>query len=53
MNLENTIYFDLVELIEKQGEIIKRQTETIAKLVNENAEKENMINSLINDWLRY
>lgn len=42
-------YFDLIELIEKKGKIIKSQSETIARLVNENAEKENMINELMRE----
>jgi hypothetical protein len=42
-------YFDLIDLVEKQGKIIKQQAETIAKLVNENVEKENMINEFMKD----
>jgi len=49
MILENQTYFDLIELVEKQGEIIKQQAETIAKLVNDNAEKENLINELLSN----
>jgi hypothetical protein len=40
---------DLLELIEKQNEIIIKQGETIEKLVNENAEQENMINVLMKE----
>lgn len=45
--MKNKIYYDLLETIEKQEEMIKKQNETIAKLVNENLEKENMINVLM------
>lgn len=44
-------YFDLIDLIEQKGRIIKQQSETIAKLVNENVEKENMINELMKESL--
>lgn len=47
--MEDVTYFDLIELVEKQGKIIKQQAETIAKLINETAEKENMINELMKD----
>lgn len=47
-------YFDLIDLIEEQNQINKRkskviqqQSETILKLLNDNAEKENMINELM------
>lgn len=40
-------YFDLIELIEQQSQVIKKQSDTITKLLNENAEKENMINELM------
>lgn len=38
---------DLLEIIDKQEEVITKQNEIIAKLTNENAEKENMINELM------
>ena len=41
------LYYDLLEIIEKQDEVIAKQNELIAKLTNENAEKENMINELM------
>lgn len=47
--MEDMAYFDLIDLVEKQGKIIKQQAETIAKLVNENVEKENMINEFMKD----
>ena len=45
--MEDTTYFDLVELVEKQGKVIKQQADAIAKLVNENMEKGNLINELM------
>ena len=39
----------LLELVEKQEELIVKQNELIARLVNETAEKENMINELMKD----
>ena len=36
-----------MEIIEKQDEMIRKQNELIAKLTNENMEKENMINELM------
>lgn len=42
-------YFDLVDLIEQQGQVIKNQSDTITKLLNENIEKENMINALMKE----
>lgn len=47
-NLSKT-YFDLAELVEHQGEIINQQSETIARLINESAEQENMINVLLHE----
>lgn len=41
-------YFDLIELIEQQEKVIKSQSEVITKLLNENAEQENLINELLN-----
>jgi len=45
------LYYDLIEVIEKQDEVICKQNQTIANLVNKNAEKENMINVLMNEQL--
>ena len=47
MQNKTKLYYDLLEIIEKQEEMISKQRETIAKLVNENIEQENMINKLI------
>lgn len=44
--MQSKLYYDLLEIIDKQEEMIKKQNETIAKLVNENLEKENMIEVL-------
>lgn len=45
--MENKLYYDLLEIIEKQEEMISSQNNLIAKLTNENLEKENMINELM------
>lgn len=45
--MENKLYYDLLEVIETQQDMINRQNELIAKLVNENLEKENMISELM------
>ena len=42
--MENSLYYELLEITEKQEEIITKQNKLIAKLTNENLEKENMIN---------
>ena len=47
MSNKTKLYYDLLEIIEKQGQLIKKQDNAIAELVNENAEKENMINELL------
>ncbi|MEI3605916.1 hypothetical protein SPD48_09460 [Pseudogracilibacillus sp. SE30717A] len=46
-NDKTNTYFDLIELIDKQSNVIKKQSKTITKLLNENAEQENMINELM------
>ena len=38
---------ELLEIIEKQKEMIDKQNELISELVNQNAEQENMINELM------
>jgi len=45
--MEIKIYFELVEQIRAQDEIIKIKDEIIIKLINENAEQENMIDVLM------
>lgn len=46
MSLSKTC-MELLEIINQQEEMIKKQNETIARLVNENAEKGNMIDELV------
>ena len=41
------LYYDLLEIIENQDEVICKQNELISGLVNENLEKENMVNELV------
>ena len=41
----------VLEVIERQEQIIAEQNEMIAKLVNENIEQENMINVLMQEHL--
>lgn len=50
--MSNQTYFDLLELIHQQEQIIQKQGETIAELVNKTAEQENIINELIQEQLR-
>lgn len=40
-------YEEMLDLISHYENLIKKQNETITRLVNENAEKENLINELI------
>lgn len=40
------LYTDLLDVIDRQGKLIAQQNEIIARLVNENAEKENMVSVL-------
>jgi hypothetical protein len=42
-------FLDLLEIIDQQERLIIKQNETIAKLVNETAEKENIINELMKE----
>jgi len=46
-NIKESTTFGLLELIEKQQEIINNQHEALASLVNENAEQEAIINELM------
>mgnify|MGYP001272974055 CR=1 FL=1 len=45
------LYTELLELIDKQNEVINKQNEMIENLVNDNLEKENMINVLMSEQL--
>ena len=47
--MKSKLYYDLLEIIEKQDEIICKQKQTIYNLVNENLEKESMINVLMQE----
>lgn len=40
-------YFKLMEVAEQQSAVIKRQTSLISQLMQDNAEKENLINVLM------
>ena len=42
---------ELLEIIKQQEEMIIKQDEVIARLVNDNAEQENMINELMKDYI--
>ncbi|WP_209121496.1 hypothetical protein [Alkalihalobacillus sp. BA299] len=42
---------DLLKLVEQQEQVITKQNETIARLVNETVEKEEMINELMQDYV--
>lgn len=50
--MKNKSYYDLLEMLELQQDMIDRQNDLIAELVNENAEKENMINVLMNEFAK-
>lgn len=45
--MESSLYYELFEIMEKQGQVILKQNELIARLANDNLEKENMMNVLI------
>ena len=47
--MEIKVCYDLLEIVEKQDEVIRKQNNLIAKLTNENLEKENMINELMKE----
>ncbi|MFY9613026.1 MAG: hypothetical protein WAQ12_05740 [Tissierellaceae bacterium] len=47
MQNKTKLYYGLLEIIDKQEETIEKQNELIAKLTNENLEKENMVNELL------
>ena len=42
-------FLGLLEIIDQQERLIIKQNETIAKLINETAEKESIINALMQD----
>lgn len=41
-----SFYYELLEITEKQEEIIAKQNKLIARLMSDNLEKENIINTL-------
>lgn len=45
--MQNNLCFELLEVIEKQDEIIKKEKQFIKRLVEDNVEKENIINELM------
>lgn len=47
MNSIVKVCTDLLELIDEKDKIIVKQSEVISSVVNENLEKENMINELM------
>lgn len=47
MTVKYKLYYDLLEIIDEQEKLIVKQNDIIAKLTNENAEQENMINELM------
>ena len=47
--MKTKLYYDLLELIEKQDEMICEQNKIIIELANANAEQENMINVLLSN----
>ena len=47
--MRSKLCYDLLDIIEKQDEMISKQNKLMAKLVNENVEKENMINVLMQE----
>lgn len=47
--LEQCTYFDLLDIVKKQNEVITQQGELIVKLVNERTEQENLINAFLAD----
>lgn len=49
MNHKIKLCIDLLELVENQDAIISKQKSMIASLVNENLEKENTINVLMQE----
>ena len=45
------LYTELIKLIGEQSRVINKQNEIITELVNDNLEKENMINVLMSEQL--
>lgn len=49
--MKESIATELLDTIQQQEAIIERQNKTIAKLVNENVEQENIINEMMRNAL--
>ncbi len=47
--MQNNLCFELLDVIEKQDEIIEKEKQLIKRLVADNAEKENLINEFLRD----
>ncbi len=47
INVEN--YLEILELLDRQEDVIKQQNKIIAKLTNENLEQENMISVIMKE----
>ena len=45
--VDSKLYCDLLEIIQNQDEMILKQNKIISDVINENLEKENMINVLM------
>lgn len=48
--MKSKLYYDLLEIIKKQDDMICKLKQTAYSLVNENLEKENMINVLMSEF---
>lgn len=48
--MQSKLYPDLLEITDEQNRVIKKQSELITKLTNDNLEKENMITLLMNKF---
>lgn len=46
MNTKASLYYELLEITEKQDKVIAKQNKLIARLTADNLEKENMISEL-------
>lgn len=44
--MQSKLYYDLLEIIDDLNRVIEKQSELIAKLTNDNLEKENLIATL-------
>ena len=47
--LESKVYFELINLLEEQKNIINKQSNIIKDLLNQNAEQENIINVMMSE----